>query len=58
MGPQLQVEERGAEAGYGPNDEVERRGSALPTNEVAFSQTSTPSMAYRSCRPAIARTDC
>jgi hypothetical protein len=34
MGRQLQVEERGAEAGYGPNDEVERRGVATTTNEA------------------------
>ena len=34
-----------------PNDEAERRGNALPTNEADLYQPSTPSLAYRSCCP-------
>src|ERR1700730_17957546 len=41
-----------------PNDEVERRGNALPANEAALSQSSIPSLAHRRCGLAIARTDC
>jgi hypothetical protein len=41
-----------------PNDEVERRGSALPPNEAYLSRSSTPSLAHRRRNPAIARTDC
>src|ERR1700737_192949 len=33
------------------NDEVERRGDAAPTNEADLSQSSTPSLAHRSCNP-------
>src|SRR5260221_14455490 len=33
------------------NDEVERRGFAPTTNEDALSQSSTPSLPYRSCGP-------
>ena len=40
------------------NDEVERRGNALVTNEAALSQSSTPSLAHRRCDPAIARAAC
>jgi hypothetical protein len=40
------------------NDEVERRGVVLPTNEADLSQSSTPSLAKRRRCPAIARTDC
>jgi hypothetical protein len=40
------------------NDEVERRGASPATNGGALSQTSTPSLAHRRRRPAIARTDC
>jgi len=32
-------------SGLVANDEVERRGNALPTNEAALSQSSTPSLA-------------
>jgi hypothetical protein len=34
MSRQLQVEERDAEAGYGPNDLVERREAAPMSNET------------------------
>jgi hypothetical protein len=40
------------------NDEVERRGAALPSNEADLSRSSTLSLAHRNCCPAIARTDC
>jgi hypothetical protein len=40
----------------GHNDEVERRGIAQ--NEADLSQSSIPSLAHRSCYPAIPRTDC
>jgi hypothetical protein len=33
------------------NDEVERRGFALPTSEADLSQSSTPSLAHRRCYP-------
>src|ERR1700674_5132768 len=33
------------------NDEVERRGVALPTNEADLSQSSTPSLAHRTRDP-------
>jgi hypothetical protein len=33
------------------NDEVERRGVALPQNEDPLSKSSTPSLAYRSRTP-------
>jgi hypothetical protein len=39
------------------NDEVERRGVALPSNEADLSQSSTLSLAQRAATPAIARTD-
>src|SRR5580704_15854042 len=42
LGRQLQVEERDAEAGYGPNDEVERRGAAPAPNEADLSRSSKP----------------
>jgi len=42
----------------GPNNEVERHGVAVPTNEADLSQSSIPSLAYRRCNPVIARTDC
>src|SRR5882757_10949702 len=45
-------------AGYGPNDEVERRGVAPTNNEAALSQSSTPTLAHRTYDLAIARTDC
>src|SRR6266478_5740252 len=35
----------------GPNDEVERRGGALPINEVDLSRSSTPSLAHRRHAP-------
>src|ERR1700731_760228 len=38
------------------NDEVERRAVAPAQNEADLSQSSTPSLAYRRCDPAIART--
>jgi hypothetical protein len=34
-----------------PNDEVEQRGNALPTNEAKFSQSSTPSLAQQRRNP-------
>src|SRR6266404_2755021 len=40
------------------NDKVERRGVASTTNEADLSRSSTPSLAHRSCNPAIARTVC
>ena len=40
------------------NDEVERRGVALPTNEADLSRSSIPSLAQRRRGPVIARTDC
>jgi hypothetical protein len=36
-----------------PNDEVERRGIALPSSEVALSKSSTSSMAHRRSYAAI-----
>ena len=39
-----------------PNDQVERREVAPRNNEAVLSQSSTPSLAHRRCRPAIART--
>jgi hypothetical protein len=38
------------------NDEVERRGGALPTNEADLSQPSIHPLAHRRRDPAIART--
>jgi hypothetical protein len=35
----------------GHNDEVERRGDALPTNEADLSRASIPSLAHRRCAP-------
>src|SRR6266404_2873062 len=35
----------------GHNDEVERRGVALPTNEADLSRSSTPSLAHRTYAP-------
>jgi hypothetical protein len=40
------------------NDEVERRGVAVSSNEAALSRSSTSFLAQRSCNPVIARTDC
>jgi hypothetical protein len=40
------------------NDEVERRGLALPTNEADLSQSSIHSLVHRRHIPEIARTDC
>ena len=34
-----------------PNDEVERRGIATPTNEADLSKSSIPSLAHRRCAP-------
>ena len=39
------------------NDEVERHGVASMTNGTNLSRSSTVSLAYRSRRPAIDRTD-
>jgi hypothetical protein len=47
-----------AVVGMAPNDEVERRGVGVPTNEDALSQSSIPSLAQRRRGPVIARTDC
>jgi hypothetical protein len=43
---------------YESNDEVERRRVALPTNEAALYQSSTPSLVELKPGPAIAPTDC
>jgi hypothetical protein len=40
------------------NDEAERRGNALPTNEAALFQSSTPLLVSSKLRPAIAPADC
>jgi hypothetical protein len=45
-------------ANKSPNDEVERRGDVLPTNEVDLSQSSIPLLGPMKTLPAIARTDC
>jgi hypothetical protein len=47
-----------AQAGYGPNDEVERRKVALPINGAALFQSSTPPWFTEDAAAALARTDC